>query len=113
MKRLRLDNYREVTVLDTAYEQILRIAKENLVCGKCGCSYTKDFPCVAQNLCLECFQKKYASKKLTYVGELSTNDQGDVTHLFMDPDGSMYYTSTSSEHEPEKSTFQTLMYWGF
>jgi hypothetical protein len=59
----------------------------------------KDIPRVAQNLCLEFFQKRYAQKKLTYIGEYSRNTEGDVAHLFMDTKDYIYFTSTSSEAE--------------
>ncbi len=113
MKRLRLDNRREVTILDGAYEQILAIVSEGKICGSCGLEYLNDIPQVALNLCLECFQKKYANKQLTYVGVLSTNEEGDVTHTFIDTRGNIFYTATSSDAEPYQSSYQTLKYWGY
>ena len=113
MKQLRLDNRREVTITDVAYEQIIAIVNANRICGKCRRPYDKSLPQVAENICLTCFQKKYEGLCLTYVGLERTNDQGDETHLFLDTRGYVYYTATSSEHEPQVSNFSTLMYWDF
>jgi hypothetical protein len=113
MKQIRLDNAREVTITDEAYANVLAAIATEQICCQCRQRYLKDIPQVAQNLCLECFQKKYADKKLTYIGEYSRSVEGDVTHLFMDAKGNMYLTSTSSDQEPYVSNFQTLMYWSF
>ena len=113
MKQLRLDNRREVTITDEAYAQIIALVNANKICGKCRRPYDTVLPQVAENLCLGCFQKKYEGMRLTYVGLERRNDQGDETHLFLDTRGSVYYTATSSGHEPQMSTFATLLYWGF
>ncbi len=113
MKQLRLDNMREVTITDKAYEQIIAIVNANRICGKCRRPYDKTLPQVSENLCLECFQKKYEGKCLTYVGLERINEQGDETHLFLDTRGNVYYTATSSDHEPYESNFATLQYWDF
>ncbi|SRR6266566_3515314 len=113
MKKLRLDNYREVTISDEGYAQLLAIVNATKVCQQCRLPYQKDCPQVYGNLCLECFQKKYASKGLSYIGELSRDQDGDVTHLFMDKNGYIHTTATGSEQEPYQSNFQTLMYWCF
>jgi hypothetical protein len=114
VKTIYLDSkYHPVTITEEAYRQIVAIIEANRVCGTCGKPYSDDRPYVSQNLCLACFQKKYAYKGLTYVGVYTADSKGDVTHLFLDGRGSISLTSTSSEGEPQVSEFQTLMYWEF
>jgi hypothetical protein len=114
MKTVYLESkYHPATITEEAYQQIVAIIEANRICGTCRKPYSDDQPCVAQNLCLPCFQKKYANKGLTYVGVYTANSQGDVTYLFMDSQGSISLTSTSSDSEPQISEFQTLMYWEF
>jgi hypothetical protein len=114
VKTIYLDSkYHPVTITDEAYEQIVAIVNGNQLCGACRQPYSDDHPCVSQNLCLNCFQKKYKHKGLTYVGVYTADSKGDVTHLFLDSWGYIFLTSTSSEGEPQISEFQTLMYWEF
>jgi len=113
MKKIRLDSYRDVTISDEGYELLLAIVHAHKVCDTCREPYSTDFPQVHGNLCLACFQKKYASKELTYIGELSRDQEGDTTHMFIDKNGYIHTTATGSEQDPYKSTFQTLMYWCF
>lgn len=105
--------YSIVTVSEEAYKQICLIVALGMVCGKCGRPYDEHFPIVAYNLCLECFQKKHSSKKLTYVGLFSKDDRGYETHSFIDPNGYIYLSGTSSEHDPYESNYETLKYWSF
>src|SRR6266571_3187715 len=84
VKTIYLDSkYHPVTITEEAYRQIVAIIAANRVCGTCGKPYSNDHPCVSQNLCLNCFQKKYKHKGLTYVGVYTADSKGDVTHLFL------------------------------
>src|ERR1700730_9735524 len=109
MEQLGLDGKNNiVTISDEAYKQIMLIVALGMVCGGCGHPYDEHFPCVELNLCLECFQKKHEGKKLTYAGLFQKNENGDETHIFLDPQWYVYLTATTSDTEPYKSSYLTL-----
>src|SRR5437868_1440639 len=103
MKTVYLDTTSHpITISNEAYEMVKEVVAMHRVCATCGLHYVDRSPCVALNLCLDCFQKKYVSKKLTYVGILiypSAIPSEYVTHQFVDPQGTIYLSGTSSAHE--------------
>src|SRR3989442_14105688 len=75
------DDYKEIYLESTghplaitpqAYEQIVAIAQAHRICTYCFNGYTQENPCVAENVCLQCFLQRRTNSptNLIFVGEV-------------------------------------------
>jgi hypothetical protein len=105
-----------ITISEEGYEALTALVAEYRVCSWCGVSYETQGqmpnPMVVENRCLGCVVQKH--QNLTFVGILGEPDMdGYQRFIFLDSMGYVYVTSTRSGDEPQRDTYQTLVYWGF
>jgi hypothetical protein len=111
-KDIRLDNRREYAVNPDAYAQIVALVLANVVCSRCGMPYSHVNPMVMLNWCLDCYCREYKDG-LTYLGVLREDKDGDKTHYFLSPRGTIYTSSTVNKDRPSESIVETLRYHRF
>lgn len=111
MKRVKLEYDREVTISDSAFEQIQAIVMANKVCERCHQPYSNDNPNVELNRCLKCFLR-YHENRFTFIKLYEVGVSGDAIYWFLDRLNTIYYTKSTSK-EPLQDHYYTLLHFGF
>jgi hypothetical protein len=107
------DHHHPIAIAASAFADIERQVLAARVCRICALPYTDERLRVTENTCLACYLKKQ-QETYTFVGRNETESSRHYnTYLYLDRNGIVHYSHTSSDDDPQKSIEMTLHFYGF